>query len=90
MKRPWIAYVSEFMNTHEEIPIEMFGRWKEVIEKEYGQQQRVSIPTRDDQLDSVTKALHELRSSGAETEERHDAQENEGENWATNGKPDQN
>lgn len=48
-KKPWINYVKEYMDEHPTIPEELYGRWSEVVKKEFNNQNNDQEESQDGQ-----------------------------------------
>ena len=91
----WITYVKSFMEKNPGIPIEMYGRWWNVIQREFDGPKRTSqpqpqpqpqMPTREEQVSDITNTLKLIRTTESncqlateDTNEQNFTQENSSE-----------
>ena len=71
----WIEYVKSFVESHPNIPKEMYGRWWDVLRKEFPNFDPTDIedmeaaaqfsqsPTKESQIESITNALQHIRNT---------------------------
>ena len=65
-KRQWISYVRDFVEDNAQIPMQLYGRWAKVLEKEFGlpqTYQTIHPTSRHEMLHDITKTLHDIRMS---------------------------